>query len=223
MNTDWTPASVGRRARTVALTAIFALGAALPTACTSHSSGSGCVVYDNPLDFAFSDTETVGFDIDSPTRAVLGIALDGTDAALVISFRHSSSFAIGSQALSPTCDTTLAIETYTYDTPDTVTVATYDANPYMQRAVTDTDGVLDMAPSMNALLIRSNPTRYYLAASGTIVANRIAGPKVEVVGSLTFVEIDGASPRADVVVGGDVLRIDDINFNWDTAVQPMPL
>ena len=68
-----------------------------------------------------------------------------------------------------------------------------------------------------------DPSRYFLAVSGTIVANRIAGLTAEVVGSLTFAELDGANTTAEILDGGEVLRIDDINFEWTTSVQPMPL
>lgn len=226
MNCDWTSANFGRCAHTLAVGAMMVFAAALPTACTSHSSGSGCVFYGNPTLFTFEDDVTVGFDISIPISAVLGIALDGSDAALVIALQYSSAISTGSQFFSPTCDTAVAIDSYSYDDPDTVTKATYDANPYMQLAVTDTNGVLGMDHSMNALLILNNdpdPSRYFLAVSGTIVANRIAGVTAEVVGSLTFVELDGANTTAEILDGGEVLRIDDINFEWTTFPQPMPL
>jgi hypothetical protein len=73
------------------------------------------------------------------------------------------------------------------------------------------------------LVIDDDPDRYFLAVSGSITVTRDdpASPTLgTVTGDLTFVELDGASTTAGVLSGGEILRIDDIDFVWDTFDQP---
>ena len=231
MHLDSAFASPGSRARVLAVTAMI-VGLALPMACTQGGSGSGCVAYGSGIDFDFDDSITVGFDDTASTVAMMGVAIDDNGvmgapaSALVIALQFPRSVNV-IRDFSPTCDTVIAIDSYTYGvtdaTPQIAFLAT--AFPFIDPALTDTAGVEGMDHSMNALLtIDSSPNdRYFLAVSGTITVNRrdpTSPALATVTGDLTFVELDGASTTADILVGGSVLRIDDINFDWDTTVQP---
>ncbi len=221
----------GSRARVLAVTAMI-VGLALPMACTQGGSGSGCVVYGSGTDFDFDDSITLGFDDTSSFVAMMGVAIDDNgvmgapDSALVIALQFPSQVAPLSMNFSPTCDPSIAIDSYTYAQTDLTTsaAAVAAATAFIAPILTDTDGIEGMDHSMNALLvIDADPDRYFLAVSGAIVVTRndpgnpILG---EVTGDLTFVELDGASTTAGILVGGSVLRIDDIDFVWDTFDQP---
>ena len=228
MTSGWRFADLGKLALSATATVVLVLG--LLTACTSGGGGSGCVQYGVGTDYDFTDSVTVGFDDSSSAGAILTVAIDtDTDTALVIALRFPNSVVNLSRAFSPTCDTTTAIDSYTYGVTNSVTLATSTSNPYLTEALTDTTGILGMDHTMNALLIIDDTTmadedRYFLAVSGSITAVRDdpSDPSVVIVtGDLTFVEIDGLSVTADIEVGGALLRIDDINFSVDTTVQPM--
>ena len=230
MHFDSAFAPSGSCARVLAVTAMI-VGLALPMACTQGGSGSGCVAYGSGTNFDFDDSITLGFDDTSSFVAMKGVAIDDNgvmgapDSALVIALQFPSQ-PIPSMNFSPTCDTSIAIDSYTYAQTDLTTsaAAMAAATAFIAPILTDTDGIEGMDHSMNALLvIDADPDRYFLAVSGTIVVIRgdHANPTLgEVTGDLTFVELDGASKMAGILVGGKVLRIDDIDFVWNTFDQP---
>jgi hypothetical protein len=231
MHFDWTSAGPDSHARALAVAAMI-VGVALPMACAQGGSGSGCVAHASGTAFDFDDSITLGFDDTSSFVAMMGVAIDDNgvmgapDSALVIALQFPNSVAPLSMNFSPTCDTAIAIDSYMYAQTDSTTsaAAVATATAFIAPILTDTAGIEGMDHSMNALLvIDDDPDRYFLAVSGSITVTRDdpASPTLgTVTGDLTFVELDGASTTAGVLSGGEIPRIDDIDFVWDTFDQP---
>ena len=159
MISGWRFADLGKLALALSATAMVVLVLGLPTACTSGGGGSGCLQYGVGTDYDFTDSVTVGFDDSSSAGAILTVSIDtDTDTALVIALRFPNSVVNLSRAFSPTCDTTTAIDSYTYGVTNSVTLATSTSNPYLTETLTDTTGILGMDHTMNALLIIDDTT-----------------------------------------------------------------
>ncbi len=211
--------------RLVALPLVLAIAALAPMGCKGKASGSGCTSYADGTVFEMDFDEEVGFDDLSSTGAALGIAVDTTGdfSALVITLRFSALTI--EQTYEPTCNTNDAISTYDFGEINSVTDDVAGDHPLLASLLTDTDGIGAMQHTMTALLVTDdddNGLRYFLAVDGLITLQRTLGVSSEnqVTGSLNFVEITGPTAAADVVEGGDILLIDDIDFTWETSEQP---
>ncbi|MCP4037325.1 MAG: hypothetical protein GY733_10340 [bacterium] len=212
--------NVGRIRLTLALVAC----AAMTWSCMGKASGSGCLFIQDGTLIEFAADETVGFDVVTPPGASLAIAVDAEDEelALIIALRFSSTTV--ERSFEPTCDADAAIDSYDFGATDSVTDDIALDYPFLEDGITDTAGVLDMDHSMNALLIINDDDgdRVFLAIDGSITLRRTGGgtPENRVRGELVFVELSGAHAAAGVLAGGETLRIEDIDFTWDTSVAP---
>lgn len=221
---DWRSADFSTRARSLAVLTISGVLASFPTACNNIASGSGCIAYVTGTVIEFESDTTAGFDDLSSPGAALGIAIDDgdPDAALIIALRFSG--ATVEQRYAPTCDTRAAIDSYDFAELNSITTPVADDNPFLTSGLTDTDGIEMMDHTMNALLFINDDDglRVFLAVSGEIILRRTLGASSadRVTGDLTFVELTTASAAAEVLDGGDVLRIEDIDMDWDTVIQP---
>ena len=68
----------------------------------------------------------------------------------------------------------------------------------------------------------STGLRFFLAVAGDIVLQRdlAVASTARVTGDLTFVEVTAANSASELIVGGTVVKIEDIDMMWDTDVQP---
>jgi hypothetical protein len=237
MFSDWTSARVVNCARALAIAAMILGVVALPTACTQGGNGSGCVAYVLGTVFEIDETSTVGFDDRSSSGTLMAVAIDANEAmgapisALVIAVQFPLLAVPSARDFSPTCDTTVALDSYTHSQTNTATAATASApaTSFVATALTDTAGIIGMTHTMNALLILdSNPDRYFIAVSGTVNVVRDDGSMptmATVTGELNFVELDisGAGfldETAVILDGGEIRLVENINFTVNTTVQP---
>lgn len=196
--------------------------------CRGNSSGSGCILFGQGEVVTFDFAETDGFDDQDSTGAALGVAIDtGTpNQGLIIALRFSPFTT--ERAYSPTCDTELAIAEYGFSQLNSVTFDIADSYAFLTDGLTDTEGIETMGHSMNALFFIDDVIeglRVFLAVDGRIIMRRSLGDNSSprVTGDLVFVEITEAGPLAEILPGGDVIRIENIDMQWDTAEQPVPL
>ncbi|MBW2295574.1 MAG: hypothetical protein JRG89_13585 [Deltaproteobacteria bacterium] len=218
-------ADFGAQARAFAVLVIGGVLMTLLTACSNgDASGSGCVIFDRGIAIDFNDDATGGFDDFRSVGAALGVAIDEGDPrmGLVIALRFSS--ATTEEFYSPTCDTSAAIDSYDFAELNNVTAPIAVAYPFITAGLTDTTGIEMMDHTMNALLFIDDEDglRFFLAVHGNIALRRdlAAASTARVTGDLTFVELTVASAVAEVLAGGQVLHIADIDMSWDTFVQP---
>ena len=198
---------------------------AMPLACGGDASGSGCLLFGDGTPFEFEASEVDGFDDLSSPGASVGVALDTRDreVALIVAFRFSSG--IAERTYEPTCDTEAAIGSYDFGELNSITTSLATNHPFLTAGLTDTEGVENMNHTMNALLILEDDgggERYLLGVDGSVTLRRTLGGMSEnrVTGTLVFVEITQASAAGEILPGGEVLRIEDFDFSWDTSVQP---
>lgn len=192
--------------------------------CHGDASGSACLFYTEGTLVDFEADETVGFDVVTPPGASVGIAFDdaGEDIALIVAFRFAGTTV--EATFEPTCDTDAAITSYDFGATDSVTSNFATMYPFLEDGITDTDGVLAMDHTMNALLIidDADGKRVFLAVGGQLTLRRAGGMLAEnrVTGNLIFVELTGADVNAQVHPDGATVHIDDIDFSFDTTVAP---
>lgn len=217
------------RARRHALRALLAAALVatliLPLGCKGNASGSGCQFFADGIDFELEVDDERGFDDFSSTGASLGVAVmdDGDFAGLVIATRFTA--VTTERTFEPTCNTNDAIGSYAFGDDNDITDDIADDYPLIAQALTDTAGILGMQHTMNALLVTfdaTNGLRYFLAVSGSITLRRTLGVSSEnrITGSLDFVEITDLDDAAGVFANGDTVRIDDIDFTYETVDQP---
>ncbi len=220
-----TSATLRTRAHSLAIalltTAIFLLA----TSCTSGGSGSSCLIFSDGTLVEFDPGEIDGFDDFASTGAALGIGIDSGDSnvALIIAVRFSA--ATTERTYSPTCNPEEAIDGYDFAELNSITIDIAADNDFLTGGLTDTSGIETMDHSMNALLFINDEIdglKIFLAVDGDITLTRDLGvaSTARVIGDLTFVEITSASGAAVVAVDPELVRIDDIDMEWDTVVQP---
>lgn len=196
-----------------------------PTSCKEGASGgSGCVGFSNATVIEFSADVVNGFDDFSSLGTAVGVAVDESapEAGLIIALRFPS--ATLERSFQPTCDAAAAIDGYDFGELNNITTPIAAAYTFLTNGLTDSAGVSAIGHTMNALLFIDDDdgVRQFLAVDGEITLTRSLGvsSEAEVLGDLTFVELDGASAAAGLLEDGAVLRISDIDMTWDTVVQP---
>ncbi len=221
---DRMSADFGSQARGFAVLVIGGVLISVLTACSGDASGSGCVIFDRGIIIDFDQNVTGGFDDFRSPGAALGVAIDEGDPkmGLIIALRFSG--VTIEESYSPTCDTAAAIDSYDFAELNNVTARIAVAYPFITAGLTDTAGIEMMGHTMNALLfiVDDDGLRFFLAIQGDITLRRnlAAASTARVTGDLTFVELTVASAVAEVLPGGEVLHIADIDMRWDTVVQP---
>ena len=212
------------RVRTIALLAISGILVSLLGGCGGDASGSGCLIFNPGVVIDFNEDVTGGFDDFRSAGAALGVAIDERDPnmSLIIATRFSSQTV--EEFYSPTCDTAAAIESYDFAELNNVTAPLAIAYPFITPGLTDTNGIEGMSHRMNAFLFIDDDDglRFFIAVEGNIVLQRdlAVASSARIRGDLTFVELTAGSAVAEVLDGGAVLRIEDIDISWDADIQP---
>jgi hypothetical protein len=227
MNFNRRSADFPARVRACAVLIVAGALVFLSTSCNnSDASGSGCIAFPTGTAVDFSETFTGGFDDFSSPGAALGVAVDEIDPniGLIIAMRFSG--VTTEETFKPTCDTATAIDTYDFAELNNVTEPIAMAYPFLAQGLTDTNGISLMSNAMNALLFvgEAPSRRFFLAVDGRIFLQRDLANGAEmarVTGNLKFAEITAANSTGEILSGGQVFILDDIDFTWDTFIQPI--
>ncbi|MBN2435629.1 MAG: hypothetical protein JXK07_10230 [Spirochaetes bacterium] len=172
---------------------------------------------------AFDISTKDGFDDWGSDGAALGVAIDDSEsAALIIAMKFSlplyeKEFQISSQVED-------MIENYQWGNLNSVMTVTATNYPFLTNALTNTAGIRTMNEDIFAILIikgsNDDPDKYFVAVNGSINLTREDDERDYIEGDLKFVEITEASNEAKIIKNGDSIKINNINFSFDSSTQP---